>query len=71
MAKYPTREVPNPLIEELRQQAGTEVTEFTNAVIIEWRGGRDAVIHACLGTKGNQALAYTSPGTLGRGIGSP
>ncbi|WP_243666651.1 DEAD/DEAH box helicase [Vulcanisaeta sp. JCM 16159] len=56
LAKYPTREIPNPLIEELRQQAGTEVTEFTNAVIIEWRG-RDAVIHACLGTKGNQALA--------------
>ncbi len=57
LSNYPTREVPpNPLIEELRQQAGTGVTEFTNAVIIEWRG-RDAVIHACLGTKGNQALA--------------
>ena len=56
LRNYPTDETPNPLIEESRQQAGTEITEFTNTINIEWRG-RDSVIHACLGTKGNQALA--------------
>ncbi|WP_444823191.1 hypothetical protein [Vulcanisaeta sp. JCM 14467] len=56
LTKYPAGEVPSQLTEELRQQATTEVTRFTNAVTIEWRG-KDMVIHACLGTKGNQALA--------------
>ncbi|WP_069807119.1 DEAD/DEAH box helicase [Vulcanisaeta thermophila] len=49
-------ETPTPIIEELKQQANTEVTEFTKTINIEWRG-KDLIIHACLGTKGNQALA--------------
>ncbi len=53
---YPANQTPTDVIEELGQQAKTEVTKFTDTVTIEWRG-RDAVIHACLGTKGNQALA--------------
>ncbi len=56
ITKYPTREIPKPVLEELREQAETVVTEFTDTINIEWRG-RDMVIHACLGTKGNQALA--------------
>ncbi|WP_052885753.1 DEAD/DEAH box helicase [Vulcanisaeta distributa] len=56
LTKYPAGGAPTPLIEELRQQVSTGVMGFPDTVTIEWRG-RDFVIHACLGTKGNQALA--------------
>jgi ATP-dependent Lhr-like helicase len=53
---YPTKELPKSIIRELEDQGKTGITRFVDTVNIEWRG-RDMVIHVCLGTKGNQALA--------------
>ncbi|MFB6470932.1 MAG: DEAD/DEAH box helicase [Vulcanisaeta sp. AZ3] len=56
LTQYPTKNTPEEVKEELTQQANTEVTKFTDTINIEWRG-KDMIIHTCLGTKGNQALA--------------